>query len=93
MATRVQLCRALGAMVGIVINGLNPEIIVITGGVAAAFAALEARVLAAAAEYAFKRALAATRIVIAPGDKGSSMRGAAALAFYELESLNEEKRR
>jgi len=80
-----EACRALGAMVGIVINGLNPEIIVITGGVAAAFAVLEARVLAAAAEYAFERALAATRIVIAPGDKGSSMRGAGALAFYELE--------
>src|SRR5207249_3515606 len=41
---------------------------------------------AAAAEYAFKRALAATKIVIAPGDKRSSMRGAAALALYELET-------
>ena len=78
-------CRALGALMGIVINGLNPEVIVITGGVAAAFAALEERVLAATAEYAFKRALVTTRIVIAPGDKRSSMRGAAALAFYELE--------
>ena len=80
-----EACRALGAMLGVVINGLNPEVIVITGGVAVAFAALETRVLAAAHEYAFKRARAGTRIVIAPGDKRSSMRGAAALAFYELE--------
>jgi glucokinase len=78
-------CRALGAMLGVVVNGLNPEVIVVTGGVAASFAPLEKRVLAAAAEYAFKRALATTRIVIAPGDKRSSMRGAAALVFYELE--------
>src|SRR5213596_303843 len=35
-----EACRALGAMLGVVINGLNPEVIVITGGVARAFAAL-----------------------------------------------------
>jgi glucokinase len=78
-------CRALGAMLGMVVNGLNPDTIVVTGGVAAAFLALERRVLAAAAEYAFGRALAATTITIVPGDKSVSMRGAAALAFYELE--------
>jgi glucokinase len=81
-----EACRALGAMLGIVINGLNPEVVVITGGVAASFAPLEKRVLAAAADYAFKRALATTKIVIVPGDKRLSMRGAAALAFYELET-------
>ena len=80
-----QACRALGAVIGIVINGLNPEVIVLTGGVVVGFAAFEQRVLAAAGDYAFKRALSATTIVIAPGDKRSSMRGAAALALYELE--------
>jgi glucokinase len=80
-----EACRALGALLGVVVNGLNPEIIVVTGGVAASFAALEKRVLAAAADYAFRRALATTRIVIVPGDKKLSMRGAAALALYELE--------
>jgi glucokinase len=80
-----EACEALGAMLGIVINGLNPEVIVITGGVAASFLALEKEILAAAARYAFARALAATRIRITPGDKRLSMRGAAALAFYELE--------
>jgi glucokinase len=78
-------CQALGAMVGMVINGLNPEVIVITGGVASAFARLEDRVRSATAQYAFERALATTRILITPGDKRSSMRGAAALAFHELE--------
>jgi glucokinase len=86
-----EACRALGAMIGVVINGLNPEVIVVTGGVAASFAALETRVLAAAAEYAFKRALATTKVVIVPGDKRRSMRGAAALAFYELEKGQDER--
>jgi predicted NBD/HSP70 family sugar kinase len=79
-------CRALGAILGVVVNGLNPEVVVVTGGVAASFAPLETRILALAAEYAFKRALATTRIVIVAGDKRLSMRGAAALAFYELEA-------
>lgn len=80
-----EACQALGAILGVVVNGLNPEVVVITGGVAASFAALEKRVLAAAADYAFKRALATTKITIVPGEKRFSMRGAAALAFYELE--------
>jgi len=76
-------CRALGAMVAIVVNGLNPEAVVITGGVAAALVPLEPRVRAAVADHAFRRALAGTRITIVPGDKRSSMRGAAALVLYE----------
>jgi glucokinase len=76
-----EACRALGAMIAIVVNGLNPEVIVVTGGVAAPFARLEAAVLSAAAGHAFAAALAGTRVTIAPGDKRSSMRGAAALAL------------
>jgi glucokinase len=78
-----EACRALGAMIGAIVNGLNPEVVVITGGVAASFASLEARVLAAAAGHAFRRALALTRVVIAPGDKRTTVRGAAALVLYE----------
>jgi glucokinase len=84
-----EACQALGALIGIVVNGLNPEVVVITGGVAGALAPLERQVLAAAGDYAFRRALATTKIVIAPGDKRSSMRGAAALALYELEGRGE----
>jgi glucokinase len=80
-----EACDALGAMLGVVINGLNPDVVVITGGVATSLLALEKEVLAAAARHAFARALATTRIRITPGDKRLSMRGAAALAFHELE--------
>jgi glucokinase len=80
-----EACRALGAMLATIVNGLNPEVVVVTGGVAASLAALEKRILAAAAEHAFARALAATRITIVPGDKRLTMRGAAALVLYERE--------
>jgi predicted NBD/HSP70 family sugar kinase len=78
-----EACRALGAGIAVIVNGLNPEVVVITGGVAAAYASLEKRVLAAAAEHAFRRALVDARVSIVPGDKRHSMRGAAALVLYE----------
>jgi len=45
------------AMIGIVVNGLNPELLLITGGVAGALAPLEGRVLRAAGGFAFSRPL------------------------------------
>ncbi len=81
-----EACRALGATIATVVNGLNPEAIVITGGVAQSLLSLEKRILAAAADHAFPRALAATRISIVPADKRTTMRGAAALVLYETES-------
>src|SRR5438552_1413504 len=80
-----EACRALGAVLGAGVNGLNPEVVVITGGVAESLVPLAAQILARASEYAFDRALAATRVTIAPSDKRTSMRGAAALAIYEIE--------
>ncbi|MBI4637983.1 MAG: ROK family protein [Candidatus Rokubacteria bacterium] len=80
-----EACRALGAMLGVIVNGLNPEVVVITGGVAASLAPLERRILGAAGEYAFRRALVRTRVVITPADKRVTMRGAAALVLYERE--------
>jgi glucokinase len=80
-----EACRALGAMIATMVNGLNPEAIVVTGGVAESLVALEKRILAAAADYAFARALEATRITIVPPDKRTTMRGAAALVLYETE--------
>lgn len=87
-----EACRALGAMLGTVVNGLNPEVVVITGGVAASLQPLETRILKAAGEYAFHRALALTRVAIVPGDKRTSMRGAAALAMYETRQSPREGR-
>jgi predicted NBD/HSP70 family sugar kinase len=70
-------------MIGTIVNGLNPETIVITGGVVESLALLEKRILAAAADYAFPRPLAATRISMVAADKRTTMRGAAALVLYE----------
>jgi len=78
-----EACQALGAMLGTVLNGLNPEVVVITGGVAGSLVPLEKRILTWAGEYAFPRALAATRVVFVPGDKAVTMRGAGALVLYE----------
>ena len=80
-----EACQSMGAMIGTIVNGLNPDVVVITGGVAAALAPLETRILKAAGEYAFPRALATTRVTIVPSDKRTSMRGAAALVFYDTE--------
>jgi len=77
-----EACQAMGAMLGIIVNGLNPKVIVITGGVAQSLLSLEPKILGAAAEYTLTRALAATRIIIVPGDKRLGVRGAAALALY-----------
>jgi glucokinase len=78
-----EACQALGAMIGTIVNGLNPEVLIITGGVVESYVRLEAAILRASREYAFPRALAATRIELVPGNKLSSVRGAAALALYE----------
>src|SRR2546428_11250129 len=71
-------------MLGAVVTGLNPELIVLTGGVAESLVPLEAQILQRAAEDAFRAAPARTRVTIVPGDKRTSMRGAAALAIYEI---------
>jgi predicted NBD/HSP70 family sugar kinase len=80
-----EACDALGAILATIVNGLDPEVLVVTGGVAAAYAAREASVLKATARHALAPALSRTRIAIVPGDKGTTVRGAAALAFYETE--------
>ena len=78
-----EACQALGAMIGTIVNGVNPEVVIITGGVVESYVKMEAAILRASREYAFPRALAATRIELVPGNKLSSVRGAAALALYE----------
>ena len=78
-----EACRALGAIIAVIVNGLNPDVVVITGGVASALVPLEKAVLRYASEYALARALAATTVRIMPGDKRLTMRGAAALVLYE----------
>src|SRR2546427_4906340 len=72
------------------VNGLNPELIVLTGGVAESLVPLEAQILQRAAEYAFRAALARTRVTIVPGDKRTSMRGAADRKSTRLNSSHSQ---
>jgi len=78
-----QACRAVGAAIGGIANGLNPEVIVLTGGIIKSLAHLGPRILEHAAEYGFAAALADARIHFVPGHKNQTARGGAALVLYE----------
>ncbi len=77
-------CEALGGALGGIVNGLNPDVVVITGGVARSLARLESEVLRYARRSALPEALAGTSLRILPGDKRQTVRGGAALVLYEL---------
>jgi glucokinase len=76
-------CRALGAGLAVIVNGLNPETVIVTGGVVNSLLPLQGDILRRTGEYALAETLAATRIVFAPGDKKHTARGGAALFLYE----------
>ena len=78
-----EVCAALGAGLAIIVNGLNPERVLLAGSVAKSLRPLEARVRAALAGYAFAEALAATHLEILTLDKDATVRGGAALVRYE----------
>jgi predicted NBD/HSP70 family sugar kinase len=93
MATAIadEAVQALGAIVATAVNAINPEVVVITGGLMTSLAKLETRILKAASEYALSQALAQTRVTIVPGDKRVTMRGAAALVLYEMRAKEESR--
>jgi glucokinase len=78
-----EACQAVGAAIGGIANGLNPDVIVITGGIVKSLARYEDRILEHAAEYGFAATLAAARIQFVPGYKNQTVRGGAALVLYE----------
>ncbi len=78
-------CNALAAGIGCIVNGLNPEVIVVTGGVARSLVPLQEDLRRRAGAYAMPPALASTRVHVVPGDKRQTARGGAALVLYELE--------
>ena len=78
-----EACQAVGAAIGGIANGLNPDVIVITGGIVKSLARYEDRILEHAAEYGFAATLADARIHFVPGDKKQTVRGGAALVLYE----------
>lgn len=78
-----EACRALGVAIGSIANGLNPDVIALTGGVLTALARFEPRILEHAVEYGLPATLADARIHFAAGRKHETVRGGAALVLYE----------
>src|SRR5207237_10667676 len=78
-----EVCRALGAGLAVIVNGLNPERLIVTGGVAESLKPPELRIRHQLERYAFGRALASPRIEIVPQSKRSTVRGGAAPVHYE----------
>jgi glucokinase len=78
-----EACRAVGVAIGGIVNGLNPEVIVLTGGILTSLARWESRILAHAAEFGFASSLADAQIHFVPGYKNQTVRGGAALVLYE----------
>jgi len=76
-------CRALGAGIAIAVNGLNPEVVVVTGGVVKSLLPLQGEITRRAGEYALADSLAGTTIHFVPGHKSQTVRGGAALVLYE----------
>jgi glucokinase len=79
-----EVCAALGMSLAAVMHSVNPELIIVTGGVAGSLAPLEAEILGYAARYAIPRVFATTRVPFVAGDKRRSFVGGAALVLYEL---------
>lgn len=78
-----EACQALGAAIGAIVNGLNPDVVVMTGGIMTSLARHESRILGEASRHCFAAALADTRIALVPGRKNQTVRGGAALVLYE----------
>ena len=76
-------CEALAATLAILVNGLDPDVIVITGGVAESLLPLQADIMRRTAGYAFAHPLGSMRIHISRSDKRDTVRGGAALFAYE----------
>jgi glucokinase len=86
-------CRAVGAAIAIAVNILDPETVIVTGGVANSLVALEDELLRHARQYALADALAATRIHVVPSAKSHTVRGGAALVLYERERRAADRQR
>jgi glucokinase len=69
----------LGIAVAILLNSLNPSVVVIGGGVSASFAALEPHLRRAMARHAFRETITAARIERARLGNDAGMVGAAML--------------
>jgi glucokinase len=78
-----EVCEALAATLGGLLNIFNPERVVVMGGVVPSLVPLHDDLLQRTARYALPQVLEPATIQLTPSDKSSSMRGAAALYLYE----------
>lgn len=76
-------CEALAVGIGALVSMLNPEVIVITGGVAASLAPLWEDIMKRTRRRALGPALDATAVRLVLADKRATTRGGAALVRYE----------
>ncbi len=70
--------------IGALVSLLNPEVIVITGGVVTSLAPLREDIMERARRRALAAPLAATAVRFVPTDKRATIRGGAALVRYEM---------
>ena len=78
-----QALDALATGLGTILNVLDPEMIIVTGGVAGSLVRFEAELRRRTARFALSQALDGARIVVVPASKQETVRGGAALARYE----------
>jgi predicted NBD/HSP70 family sugar kinase len=78
-----RVCQALGAALGGIMNGLNPQAIVLSGGVAASLEPYLGEVRRWARAYAMGGAFDAASVQLVPHTKTTALRGAGALFLYE----------
>lgn len=83
-------CEAIGMGIGALATLLNPEVIVITGGVAASLAPLRDDIMNRARRRTLASILDATTVRFVPTDKRTTVRGGAALVRYEMARLGRE---
>ena len=79
-----EACEALAMGIGALVTLLNPEVIVITGGVVASLAPLREGIMQRARGRALAAPLAATAVRFVRSDKRATVRGGAALVRYEM---------
>lgn len=87
-----EACEALAASLGGIMNILDPEMIVATGGVVASLLPLEADLRRRAGRYALCHTLEGTRVHFVAADKRATVLGGAALVLYELGRRRDRRR-
>jgi glucokinase len=80
-----EVCEALGAGIAAIVSALDPEVVVVTGGVARSLVPLTVDLRRCVEAYTLAhRPIGGTRIHVIGGDKRRTVRGGAALVLYEL---------